>query len=77
MQRARVEQIFVLQRNDPPNRQHRFGSRCQRAAHQHGGVLCATCGRLGGSMAAEVISHIGPRPDVSLKELANRSGFSV
>ncbi len=28
------------------------------------------CGRLGSIAAAEVISHVGPRPDVSLKELA-------
>lgn len=30
----------------------------------------ATCGRLGAIAAAEVISHIGPRPAVSLAELA-------
>lgn len=28
------------------------------------------CGRLGGLAAAEVISHVGPRPAVSLKDLA-------
>jgi len=31
----------------------------------------AECGRLGSIAAAEVISHIGPRPEVSLAELAN------
>ena len=30
----------------------------------------ATCGRLGAIAAAEVISHIGPRPAVSYAELA-------
>jgi sugar/nucleoside kinase (ribokinase family) len=29
-----------------------------------------TCGRLGALAAAEVISHLGPRPDVSLRDLA-------
>jgi sugar/nucleoside kinase (ribokinase family) len=35
----------------------------------HGHDL-AVCGRLGGLAAAEVISHIGPRPETSLRELA-------
>jgi sugar/nucleoside kinase (ribokinase family) len=30
----------------------------------------ATCGRLGGVMAAEVISHYGARPEANVKELA-------
>ena len=30
----------------------------------------ATCGRLGGVMAAEVISHYGPRAEANVKELA-------
>jgi sugar/nucleoside kinase (ribokinase family) len=30
----------------------------------------ATCGRLGGVMAAEVISHYGPRPEADVKALA-------
>jgi sugar/nucleoside kinase (ribokinase family) len=30
----------------------------------------ATCGRLGGVMAAEVISHLGPRPEADVKALA-------
>lgn len=34
----------------------------------HGHDL-ATCGRLGGIAAAEVISHLGPRPETSLAEL--------
>jgi sugar/nucleoside kinase (ribokinase family) len=34
------------------------------------GLDMAACGKLGGLAAAEVISHIGARPQVSLKELA-------
>ena len=34
-----------------------------------------TCGRLGGLAAAEVISHIGPRPQTSLKSLAAKAGL--
>ena len=34
------------------------------------GLELATCGRLGSIAAAEVISHIGPRPEVSLASLA-------
>ncbi|MCQ8184075.1 adenosine kinase [Parvularcula maris] len=33
------------------------------------------CGRLGSLCAAEVISHMGPRPQVSLKELAQKKGL--
>ncbi len=33
------------------------------------------CARLGGLAAAEVIQHIGPRPQVSLKQLALQSGL--
>jgi adenosine kinase len=36
-----------------------------------------TCARLGGLAAAEVISHIGARPQVSLKELAEQEGLAV
>ena len=36
-----------------------------------------TCARLGTLAAAEVISHIGARPQVSLKDLAAENGFSV
>ncbi len=32
----------------------------------------ATCGRLGGVMAAEVISHFGPRPEADVRALAAR-----
>jgi sugar/nucleoside kinase (ribokinase family) len=35
----------------------------------------AECGRLGGIAAAEVISHYGARPGVSLKELARDAGL--
>jgi len=35
------------------------------------GYDLATCGRLGGMMAAEVISHMGPRPEADLKKLAS------
>ena len=34
------------------------------------GLDLVTCGRLGGLMAAEVISHLGPRPETDLKKLA-------
>ena len=33
------------------------------------------CGKLGGLAAAEVISHIGPRPQTSLKSLAAKAGL--
>jgi sugar/nucleoside kinase (ribokinase family) len=33
------------------------------------GMDIATCGRIAGIAAAEVISHLGPRPEVSLAEL--------
>jgi sugar/nucleoside kinase (ribokinase family) len=35
------------------------------------------CGRLGALAAAEVIQHIGARPQVSLKELAKQAGLPV
>lgn len=40
----------------------------------HGKSL-ADCGRLGSMAAAEVISHYGARPEVSLKELATKTGI--
>ncbi|MBI1328965.1 MAG: adenosine kinase [Alphaproteobacteria bacterium] len=40
----------------------------------HGKSL-ADCGRLGALCAAEVISHYGARPDVSLKALAQENGL--
>ena len=36
-----------------------------------------TCARLGGLAAAEVISHVGARPQTSLKEIAEQSGFAL
>ncbi|MEO6339026.1 MAG: PfkB family carbohydrate kinase, partial [Caulobacteraceae bacterium] len=33
------------------------------------------CGRLGSIAAAEVISHYGPRPQTSFKELAAKAGL--
>ncbi|WP_436643703.1 adenosine kinase [Microbaculum sp. FT89] len=36
-----------------------------------------TCAKLGGLAAAEVISHIGARPQVSLKDLAEQNGLPV
>jgi sugar/nucleoside kinase (ribokinase family) len=36
-----------------------------------------TCARLGAMAAAEVIQHIGVRPEVSLKDLAGKNGLSV
>jgi sugar/nucleoside kinase (ribokinase family) len=35
------------------------------------GYDLVTCGRLGGLMAAEVISHMGPRPEADIKKLAS------
>jgi sugar/nucleoside kinase (ribokinase family) len=35
------------------------------------------CGKLGALAAAEVIQHIGARPQVSLKELAQQNGIAV
>ncbi len=40
----------------------------------HGKPL-ADCGRLGSLAAAEIISHFGARPDVSLKTLAQKAGL--
>ncbi|MGC2340400.1 MAG: PfkB family carbohydrate kinase, partial [Methyloceanibacter sp.] len=33
------------------------------------------CGRMGSLAAAEVIGHIGARPEVSLRELAQKRGL--
>jgi sugar/nucleoside kinase (ribokinase family) len=41
------------------------------------GLPMATVGRLGSIAAAEVISHIGARPEVSLRELASRKGVEL
>ncbi|MEL6567309.1 MAG: adenosine kinase [Pseudomonadota bacterium] len=41
------------------------------------GLPLATCGKLGHIAAAEVISHYGPRPEVSLAELAKKAGIEV
>jgi len=38
------------------------------------GMALDVCGRLGGIAAAEVISHMGPRPLVPLKSLAAKAG---
>ncbi len=40
----------------------------------HGRPL-ATCGRLGSLAAAEIISHVGARPEASLKDLAKAAGL--
>jgi sugar/nucleoside kinase (ribokinase family) len=39
------------------------------------GLPLEQCGRLGSLAAAEVISHYGPRPQVSLKDLAASKGY--
>jgi sugar/nucleoside kinase (ribokinase family) len=39
------------------------------------GLPLGICGRLGGIAAAEVISHVGPRPQASLKSLAAAAGL--
>ena len=41
------------------------------------GVGHEKAGRLGALAAAEVIQHIGARPQVSLKELARQNGLPV
>jgi len=41
------------------------------------GASLETCGKLGVLAAAEVIQHIGARPEVSLKELAAKAGLKV
>jgi sugar/nucleoside kinase (ribokinase family) len=35
------------------------------------------CARLGAIAAAEVIQHLGARPETSLKALAEESGFTI
>jgi sugar/nucleoside kinase (ribokinase family) len=39
------------------------------------GAPLASCGRLGSLAAAEVIGHIGARPEVSLRALARERGL--
>ena len=39
------------------------------------GLELETAGRLGSLAAAEIISHIGARPEVSLAELARKNGL--
>ncbi|MEM9377549.1 MAG: adenosine kinase [Pseudomonadota bacterium] len=41
------------------------------------GLPLATCARLGHIAAAEVISHYGPRPEVSLSALAAKAGIAA
>lgn len=41
------------------------------------GLPLADAGRLGHIAAAEVISHYGPRPEVSLKALAEKAGLAL
>ncbi|MBL8549862.1 MAG: adenosine kinase [Hyphomonadaceae bacterium] len=41
------------------------------------GFEVAACGALGSLAAAEVISHMGPRPEANLKQLAERKGLAV
>ena len=40
------------------------------------GLSLDVCGRLGGIAAAEVISHLGPRPQTSYKSLAANAGLA-
>ena len=39
------------------------------------GRALTACGRLGALAASEVIAHYGPRPQVSLKDLAAAAGL--
>jgi len=41
------------------------------------GCPLSTCGRLGAIAAAEVVSHYGPRPQESLKDLIHRKGIQL
>ena len=41
------------------------------------GADMTTCGRLGALAAAEIIQHLGARPNVSLKGLAKEKGIAV
>ena len=41
------------------------------------GLPLETCAKLGHIAAAEVISHYGPRPEVSLAELARKAGIDI
>ncbi len=41
------------------------------------GLPLSLCGQLGHIAAAEVISHYGPRPEVSYRELAEKAGLSI
>jgi adenosine kinase len=40
------------------------------------GVDDRTCGRLGALAAAEVIQHLGARPEISLQDLARENGLA-
>jgi sugar/nucleoside kinase (ribokinase family) len=37
----------------------------------------AECGALASLAAAEVISHMGPRPEIKLRDLANKNGLNI
>jgi sugar/nucleoside kinase (ribokinase family) len=39
------------------------------------GLMLPNCGALGSLCAAEIISHVGARPEVNLRELATRAGL--
>ena len=41
------------------------------------GMPLRLCGELGNLAAAEVISHIGPRPATSLRDLAGQAGLVI
>ena len=41
------------------------------------GLPLGLCAKLGHVAAAEVISHFGPRPETSLRELAEKAGISI
>jgi sugar/nucleoside kinase (ribokinase family) len=40
------------------------------------GAPLAVCGRIGSLAAAEIISHIGARPEISLRDLAKKGGLN-
>ncbi|MFN0265142.1 adenosine kinase [Tepidamorphus sp. 3E244] len=41
------------------------------------GMSAPDCGKLGALCAAEVISHVGARPQADLKDLARQNGFAI
>ena len=75
-----AEDVHILEAEPVDKVEDTTGAGDQYAAGFLFGVACGlplgTCGRLGGIAAAEVISHLGPRPQTSLKALASKAGLA-